>query len=68
MLYPNPFDRIINLNLSEEVQVSIMDYCGRKLQTLNVQGKFEVDLKSGYYYFEVRQKNGITSMHKLVKR
>lgn len=68
LLYPNPFDHTINLNLTEEVEVSIMDYSGRRLQTLKVNGKFEVDLKPGYYYFEVRQKDGTTSMHKLVKR
>ena len=68
VLFPNPFDHTINLNISEEVQISIMDYSGRRLQTLKATGKFEVDLKPGYYYFEVRQKNGTTSMHKLVKR
>jgi hypothetical protein len=68
ILFPNPFDHTINLNISEEVQISIMDYSGRRLQTLKATGKFEVDLKPGYYYFEVRQKNGTTSMHKLVKR
>jgi len=68
VLFPNPFDHTINLNTSEEVEVSIMDYSGRRLQTLKVSEKFEVDLKPGYYYFEVRQKNGTTSMHKLVKR
>jgi hypothetical protein len=68
VLFPNPFDHTINLNISEEVQISIMDYSGRRLQTLKATGKFEVDLKPGYYYFEVRQKDGTTSMHKLVKR
>ena len=68
VLFPNPFDHTINLNISEEAQISIMDYSGRRLQTLKATGKFEVDLKPGYYYFEVRQKNGTTSMHKLVKR
>lgn len=68
VLFPNPFDHTINLNISEEVEVSIMDYAGRRIKTLKATGKFEVDLKPGYYYFEVRQKNGTTSMHKLVKR
>lgn len=68
LLYPNPFDNIINISTPEEVEVTIMDYTGRRLKTFKTTGKFEVDLKPGNYYFELRQKTGEISIHKLMKR
>jgi len=69
ILYPNPFSDIINLTINEEVEISIMDYTGRIVKNLKANGKFLTDdLKSGWYYFQVREKNGKTSTYRLVKQ
>ena len=69
VLYPNPFTDEINLKTTEVVEVCIMDFAGRRIKTFTTSGKFKTDdLKSGYYYFEVREKNGMKTIQKLVKR
>ena len=69
VLYPNPFTDEINLKTNEVVEVCIMDFAGRRIKTFTTSGKFKTDdLKSGYYYFEVREKNGMKTIQKLVKR
>jgi hypothetical protein len=69
ILYPNPFSDMINLTITEEVEISVMDYTGRVVKNFKANGKFLTDdLKSGWYYFQVREKNGKTSTYRLVKR
>ena len=59
---------MINLNFEEKVQITIMDYSGRRLRTMKTQGKFDIDLEPGYYYFEVLRQNGQSSVQKLVRK
>jgi len=69
ILYPNPFNDIISLTTSTEVQVNVMDFAGRRIKSFKATGKFDVsDLKSGYYYFEVSYPDGSRTISKLVKR
>lgn len=69
ILYPNPFNDVISLTTSTEVQVNVMDFAGRRIKSFKATGKFDVsDLKSGYYYFEVSCPDGSRTISKLVKR
>jgi len=68
IIKPNPFNNVINFNISEEKEVIIYNFVGKLIDRYqNVTDSINTSyLPSGIYYLEVRTKQTITT-HKLVK-
>jgi len=70
-VYPNPFNDVLFLNNSEDVDnISIADISGRTVKTINqVSKELKLnDLKAGVYVISIIYKNGTSTSDKIVKK
>ena len=71
MLYPNPFNTIINISLPFDSKITVTDSKGTKVSESNYyKGENTLDLKrfeSGVYYFLIQNKQMGMFTKKVVK-
>lgn len=71
-VYPNPFTSKVNITVkgSELIEVNLFDVTGRKLFNQSFTYSTSINLEhlaKGVYLYDVRNKNGVIQMGKLVK-
>lgn len=66
-IYPNPSKGDVNISVSENSTIKIIDLTGRIIAIYDVIENFVLNLtqSAGVYFVQVENKNGI-SIHKLV--
>ncbi len=66
-IYPNPFTNNLTIDVENSYILDVFDYTGRKIRTINCNGKTEITLeKSGIYFIEVNNEN-IHFIKKVIK-
>lgn len=67
LIYPNPSNGLINIKVSENSTVSVLDALGRKLNSYSINANSLLNIKqsSGFYIIEVENSNS-KSTHKVV--
>lgn len=57
-IYPNPFTNNLTVDFENSYILDVFDYTGRKIKTINCNGKTEITLEhSGIYFIEVNNEN-----------
>ncbi|HQL70261.1 MAG TPA: choice-of-anchor J domain-containing protein, partial [Bacteroidales bacterium] len=66
-VYPNPSNGLVNINVTENSVISVIDIAGRTVKSFNVKANEEVNFSqsAGLYIIKV-ESNGKVSTHKLV--
>nr|ART27996.1 agarase GM001950 [Flammeovirga pacifica] len=71
LLYPNPVEDIININLKDDTEIVFMTSSGKEVKTVSLtkgdQAVNVADLQKGFYFLSVSN-NDITTLHKIIKK